>query len=210
MINNHYLHKLLVEGIRIKTSVNGESRTVTLYAIDFNNVNNNEFIATNQFTFEGRHERRPDVTLFINGLPLVTFEFKDISNPNVSIRDAYNQFETYKEEISDYIENFIIFETNGDSTVKILGAYHQYYMVNKAIKAAKRAIKSSEDKRIGVVWHTTGSGKSLSMVFFASIAARKLNNPTMLVINDRNDLDDQLFEKCNGQKFRWDCIFYDS
>lgn len=254
MINNHYLHKLLVEGIRIKTSVNGESRTVTLYAIDFNNVNNNEFIATNQFTFEGRHERRPDVTLFINGLPLVTFEFKDISNPNVSIRDAYNQFETYKEEISDYmkyneiliisdginaragsitagfdrfmrwrapknvtdttelelvtlikymlkpsvllnlIENFIIFETNGDSTVKILGAYHQYYMVNKAIKAAKRAIKSSEDKRIGVVWHTTGSGKSLSMVFFASIAARKLNNPTMLVINDRNDLDDQLFD----------------
>lgn len=253
MINNHYFHKLLIEGIRVKTSVKGENRTETLYPIDFNHVENNEFIATNQFTFKESHERRPDTTLFINGLPVVTFEFKDASNPNVSIQNAYQQLQTYKAEIPGYlkyneiliisdginaragsltagydrfmrwrapknvqtddlelvtmikymlkpqdllnlIENFIIFETDGDSTVKILAAYHQYYMVNKAVQAAKKTIADPNDKRIGVVWHTTGSGKSLSMVFFASIVARKLNNPTMLVINDRNDLDDQLFD----------------
>lgn len=254
MVNNHYFHKLLIEGIRVKTTVKGENRTEVLYPIDFENAKNNEFIATNQFTFEGSHVRRPDTTIFINGLPVVTFEFKDASNPNVSIENGYRQLQTYKAEISEYlnyneiliisdgissragsltagfdrfmrwrapknisdsddleletmikymlkpedllnlIENFIIFETDGDNTVKILAAYHQYYMVNKAVKAAKQTLSNPNDKRIGVVWHTTGSGKSLSMVFFAGIVARKLNNPTMLVINDRNDLDDQLFD----------------
>ena len=254
MVNNHYFHKLLIEGIRVKTTVNGENRTEVLYPIDFDHVGNNQFVATNQFTFKGSHERRPDTTIFINGLPVVTFEFKDASNPNVSIENAYRQLQTYKAEIPEYlkyneiliasdginsragsltagfdrfmrwrapkninvgddleletmikymltpkallnlIENFIIFETDGDNTIKILAAYHQYYMVNKAVKAAKRTLADPNDKRIGVVWHTTGSGKSLSMVFFASIVARKLNNPTMLVINDRNDLDDQLFD----------------
>lgn len=254
MVNNHYYHKLLIEGIRVKTTVNGENRTEVLYPIDFDHVENNQFAATNQFTFKGSRERRPDTTIFVNGLPVVTFEFKDASNPNVSIENAYRQLQTYKAEIPEYlkyneiliasdginsragsltagfdrfmrwrapknvndgddleletmikymltpkallnlIENFIIFETDGDNTIKILAAYHQYYMVNKAVKAAKRTLANPNDKRIGVVWHTTGSGKSLSMVFFASIAARKLNNPTMLVINDRNDLDDQLFD----------------
>lgn len=254
MVNNHYFHKLLIEGIRVKTTVNGENRTEVLYPIDFNQIERSSFIATNQFTFKGSHERRPDTTIFVNGLPVVNFEFKDASNPNVSITNAYRQLQTYKAEIPDYlkyneilvasdglnsragsltagfdrfmrwrapknistgddlelevmikymlspkdllnlIENFIIFETDGDSTIKILGAYHQYYMVNKAVQAAKRALNNPEDKRIGVVWHTTGSGKSLSMVFFSSIVARKLNNPTLLVINDRNDLDDQLFD----------------
>lgn len=254
MFNNHYFHKLLIEGIRVKTTIKGENRTEVLYLIDFDHLERNEFIATNQFTFIGIHERRPDATIFVNGLPVVTFEFKDASNPNVSIENAYRQLQTYKTEISDYlkyneilvasdginsragsltagfdrfmrwrapknvsedddleletmikymlkpkdllnlIENFIIFETDGDNTIKILAAYHQYYMVNKAVAAAKRTITNPNDKRIGVVWHTTGSGKSLSMVFFASIVARKLNNPTMLVINDRNDLDDQLFD----------------
>ena len=254
MVNNHYFHKLLIEGIRVKTTVKGENRTEVLYPIDFEHVENNEFIATNQFTFRGSRERRPDLTIFVNGLPVVTFEFKDASNPNISIENGYRQLQTYKAEIPEYlqyneiliasdginsragsltagfdrfmrwrapknvpdnddleletmikymlkpkdllnlIENFIIFETDGDNTIKILAAYHQYYMVNKAVKAAKRTIADPNDKRIGVVWHTTGSGKSLSMVFFASIIARKLNNPTMLVINDRNDLDDQLFD----------------
>ena len=254
MVNNHYFHKLLIEGIRVKTTVNGENRTEVLYPIDFDHVENNQFVATNQFTFKGNHERRPDTTIFINGLPVVTFEFKDASNPNINIESAYQQLQTYKAEISEYlkyneiliisdginsragsltagfdrfmrwrapknvtvendleletmikymltprdllnlIENFIIFETDGDNTIKILAAYHQYYMVNKAVKAAKRTLANPNDKRIGVVWHTTGSGKSLSMVFFSSIVARKLNNPTMLVINDRNDLDDQLFD----------------
>ena len=254
MINNHYFHKLLIEGIRVKTTINGENRTEVLYPIDFKNIEKNDFIATNQFTFEGNKKRRPDTTVFVNGLPLVTFEFKDASNPNVSIKNAYRQLQTYKEDIPDYlkyneilvisdginsragsltagfdrfmrwrepknvsvgddleletmikymlspkdllnlVENFIIFETDGDNTIKILAAYHQYYMVNKAVEAAKRTLNDPKDKRIGVVWHTTGSGKSLSMVFFSSIVARKLNNPTLLVINDRNDLDDQLFD----------------
>lgn len=254
MVNNHYFHKLLIEGVRVKTSIRGEDRTEVLYPIDFKHVENNEFIATNQFTFKGSRERRPDATLFVNGLPVVTFEFKDASNPNVSINNGYRQLQTYKAEIPEYlkyneiliisdginsragsltagfdrfmrwrapknipeddnlelvtmikhmlkpqdllnlIENFIIFETDGDNIIKILAAYHQYYMVNKAVKAASKTIADPNDKRIGVVWHTTGSGKSLSMVFFASIVARKLNNPTMLVINDRNDLDDQLFD----------------
>ncbi|WP_125771135.1 type I restriction endonuclease subunit R [Companilactobacillus furfuricola] len=255
MINNHHLHQLIINGARVKTNVNGENRTATLYPIDFNDVQKNDFIATNQFTVtQGNHERRPDVTLFINGLPLVTFEFKDSANQNVGIQEAFKQFETYKSEIPDYmqyneilivsdaihtragsltagidrfmrwrspkdiaenksdleldvmiknmlppktllniIENFIIFETNGDQTVKIVAAYHQYYMVNKAVKVASKVVKDPEDKRIGVVWHTTGSGKSLSMVFFSGIAARKMGNPTILVINDRNDLDDQLY-----------------
>ena len=254
MINNHYFHKLLIEGIKVRTTLNGENHTNTLYPIDFEKFDANEFIATNQFTFAGRRERRPDATLFINGIPVVTFEFKDAGNIHVGIESGYQQLQTYKSDISDYmkyneilitsdginaragsltagfdrfmrwrapknsesedelelvtmikfmlrpkdllniIENFIIFETDGDKTIKLLAAYHQYYMVNKAIKAANKAIKSPDDKRIGVVWHTTGSGKSLSMVFFTSIAARKLNNPTFVVINDRNDLDDQLFD----------------
>lgn len=254
MINNHYFHKLLIEGIQVRTTVNGENHTDTLYPIDFANSDANEFIATNQFTCKGKRERRPDSTLFLNGIPVVTFEFKDAGNISVGIESGYQQLQTYKSDISDYmkyneilvtsdglnaragsltagfdrfmrwrapqnseseddlelvtmikfmlrpkdllniIENFIIFETDGDKTIKILAAYHQYYMVNKAVKAANKAIKSPDDKRIGVVWHTTGSGKSLSMVFFTSIAARKLNNPTFLVINDRNDLDDQLFD----------------
>ena len=254
MINNHYFHKLLIEGIKVRTTLNGENHTDTLYPIDFEKFDANEFIATNQFTFAGKRERRPDATLFINGIPVVTFEFKDAGNIHVGIESGYQQLQTYKSDISDYmkyneilitsdginaragsltagfdrfmrwrapknsesedelelvtmikfmlrpkdllniIENFIIFETDGDKTIKILAAYHQYYMVNKAIKAANNAIKSPDDKRIGVVWHTTGSGKSLSMVFFTSIAARKLNNPTFVVINDRNDLDDQLFD----------------
>jgi type I restriction enzyme R subunit len=255
MINNHRLHQLIINGARVQTNVNGENRTITLYPIDFENIDNNDFMATNQFTItQGDHERRPDVTLFINGLPLVTFEFKDSANLNVGIQKAFKQFKTYKSEIPDYmqyneiliisdavharagsltsgidrfmrwrspkdidsssmeleldtlikymlspkdllniIENFIIFETNGDKTVKILSAYHQYYMVNKAIKSADKVVNDSDENKIGVVWHTTGSGKSLSMVFFSGIAARKLGNPTILVINDRNDLDDQLF-----------------
>ncbi|WP_270334615.1 type I restriction endonuclease subunit R [Ligilactobacillus acidipiscis] len=255
MIDNHRLHQLIIGGAKVKTLDKGEPRTITLYPIDFNKVDNNEFIATNQFTVrQNEKERRPDVTLFVNGLPLVTFEFKDSANENVGIQQAFSQLQTYKSEISNYmeyneilvisdginaragsltagmdrfmrwrapkniqeepgtlqleilikymlnpkdllniIENFIIFETNADQTVKILTAYHQYYMVNKALKSAEHTLNDPDDKRIGVVWHTTGSGKSLSMVFFSGMAARKLGNPTILVINDRNDLDDQLF-----------------
>lgn len=255
MSNNHNFHKKLVEGIKIPRSVNGESKTFTLYPIDFNNLDRNDYVVTNQFTvLQGDHNRRPDITIFINGLPVVTFELKNLANEETGIANAFNQFQTYKREISDYmqyneiliisdgidarvgsltagedrfmgwrlpdeisgkakpllaleslirgmlphdvllnlIRNFIIFEMDGDKTIKILAAYHQYYMVNKAVNRAHKAINTPDDNRIGVVWHTQGSGKSLSMVFFAGIASRNLNNPTIVVINDRNDLDDQL------------------
>lgn len=255
MSNNHNFHKKLVEGIKIPRSVNGESKTFTLYPIDFNNPDRNDYVVTNQFTvLQGDHNRRPDITIFINGLPVVTFELKNLANEETGIANAFNQFQTYKREISDYmqyneiliisdgidaragsltagedrfmgwrlpdeisgkakpllaleslirgmlphdvllnlIRNFIIFEMDGDKTIKILAAYHQYYMVNKAVNRAHKAVNTPDDNRIGVVWHTQGSGKSLSMVFFAGIASRNLNNPTIVVINDRNDLDDQL------------------
>lgn len=254
MINNHQLHRLLIGGAKVKVSEKGQSRTLTLYPIDFSNADNNDFVATNQFTSKyGNNNRRMDVTLFINGLPLITFELKNMDNEHAGIEEAYNQFQTYKAELPNYmqyneiliisdgvnaqagtltsgfdrfmrwrapkttvdlsklqletmikymlnprdllnlIENFIIFETNGDDTIKIIAAYHQYYMVNKAVIAAKRTLANPNDKRIGVVWHTTGSGKSLSMVFFSGIVSRKLGNPAILVLNDRNDLDGQLY-----------------
>lgn len=254
MINNHQLHKLIIGGAKVKISEKGQTRTLTLYPIDFKNVDNNDFVATNQFTSKyGDNNRRMDITLFINGLPLVTFELKNMDNERAGIEEAYNQLQTYKAEIPNYmqyneiliisdgvnaqagtltsgfdrfmrwraprsnsdeselqletmikfmlnprdllnlIENFIIFETNGDETIKIIAAYHQYYMVNKAVVAAKRTLANPNDKRIGVVWHTTGSGKSLSMVFFSGIVSRKLGNPAILVLNDRNDLDGQLY-----------------
>lgn len=254
MINNHQLHKLIIGGAKVKISEKGQTRTLTLYPVDFKNVDNNDFVATNQFTSKyGDNNRRMDITLFINGLPLVTFELKNMDNERAGIEEAYNQLQTYKAEIPNYmqyneiliisdgvnaqagtltsgfdrfmrwraprsnsdeselqletmikfmlnprdllnlIENFIIFETNGDETIKIIAAYHQYYMVNKAVVAAKRTLANPNDKRIGVVWHTTGSGKSLSMVFFSGIVSRKLGNPAILVLNDRNDLDGQLY-----------------
>ena len=255
MINNHQLHKLIIGGAKVKVSERGQQRTITLHPIDFKNIDNNDLLATDQFTSKyGDNSRRMDVSIFINGLPLVTFELKNMSNEKTTIEDAYNQLQTYKAEIPNYmqyneiliisdgvnaqagtltsgfdrfmrwrapkqvsdlsdlqletmirymlnpkdllnlIQNFIIFETNGDKTIKIVAAYHQYYMVNKAVLAAKRTLANPNDKRIGVVWHTTGSGKSLSMVFFSGIVSRKLGNPAILVLNDRNDLDDQLFE----------------
>lgn len=255
MINNHYLHKLIIGGAKVKVSDKGETKTVTLYPINFSNYEHNDFLATNQFTSSyGDNSRRMDVSLFINGLPVVTFELKNLDNEHTGIEDAYNQLQTYKAEIPNYmqyneilvisdgvnaragsltsgfdrfmrwrapkqvtdtskleldtlieymlnpkdllniIENFILFETDADKTIKILAAYHQYYMVNKAVKAAARTLNNPRDKRIGVVWHTTGSGKSLSMVFFSGIVSRKLGNPAILVLNDRNDLDDQLFD----------------
>lgn len=255
MINNHQMHKFLIEGVKISRSVNGENRTLTLRPLDFGNVGNNDFIVTNQVTvIQGTRERRPDIVLYINGLPLVTFELKNLSNVDAGISNAYNQFQTYKRDISNFmqyneilvtadmvqaragsltanesrfmqwrlpeeingsvkplfqleslirgmmnpvtllniIKNFIIFETDGDKTIKILAAYHQYYMVNKAVASAKHAVATPGDNQIGVVWHTQGSGKSLSMVFFSGIVSRDLGNPTIVVINDRNDLDNQL------------------
>ena len=255
MANNHHFHKLLIEGASVTENKNGQPHTYSVKAVDFNNIAVNDFMVTNPFTMkQGGHNRRPDITIFINGLPVVTFELKNQANENVGIEDAYNQLQTYKQDISDYmaynevliasdgvnartgslsagfdrfmqwrspdhrdfdlpdsyeletmitnmlkpavildlIQNFIIFESNDAKTSKILAAYHQYYMVNKAVDRTAETLQEPQNNRIGVVWHTQGSGKSLSMVFFSGIVSRKLRNPTILVINDRNDLDDQL------------------
>ncbi|MCB2291016.1 type I restriction endonuclease subunit R [Clostridium sp. CS001] len=267
--NNRYFHKLLVEGIEVSFKEKGDIRTKRAYIVDFNNINNNEFLVVNQFTIIENEERRPDLIIFVNGIPLILIELKSASDENVGIESAYNQIQTYKKDIPslfnynafcilsdginakvgtmtsneerfmnwrtvdginieplsnpqyevlftgmlakervlDIIENFILFQESkeddkdingkklGDkkSIIKILSAYHQYFAVKKAVEKTKEATREEGDRKIGVIWHTQGSGKSFSMVFYTAGLVRELNNPTILVITDRNDLDDQLF-----------------
>ncbi len=267
--NNRRFHKLLVEGIEVSFKDKGHIRTKRAYLADFNNVQNNEFLVVNQFTIVENEERRPDLIIFVNGIPLVLIELKSASDENVGIESAYNQIQTYKknipslfnynafcilsdginakagtitsneerfmnwrtidgvdieplskpqyevlftgmlakERVLDIIENFILFQESkeddkdingkklGDkkSIIKILSAYHQYFAVKKAVEKTKEAISEEGDRKIGVIWHTQGSGKSFSMVFYTAGLVRELNNPTIVVITDRNDLDDQLF-----------------
>ena len=267
--NNHYFHQLMTEGIEVSFNEGGHIRTKRAYIIDFENMSNNEFVVVNQFTIIENEERRPDLIVFVNGLPLVVIELKSASDENVGIDSAYNQIQTYKRDIPslfnynafcilsdginakagtitsneewfmnwrtadgediaplsqpqyevllngmfqkerllDIMHNFIIFQESkepdkdidgkkiGDkkSIIKILAAYHQYFAVKKAIEKTKEATKEDGDRKIGVIWHTQGSGKSFSMVFYTGGLVRELNNPTIVVITDRNDLDDQLF-----------------
>lgn len=268
--NNRRFHQLLVEGIEVTFKEDGNLRTKTVYPIDFNNPEENEFIVVNQLTIIEKEERRPDLILFINGIPLVVIELKSASDENVGIEEGYNQIQTYKKDIQslfnynafciisdginakagtitsneewfmnwrtvdginieplsepqyeilfkgmleknrilDITRNFLLFQESkeeerdqegnkiGDkkTIIKILAAYHQYFAVKKAIKETEKATSSNGDRKIGVVWHTQGSGKSYSMVFYTAGLVRELNNPTIVVITDRNDLDDQLFE----------------
>jgi len=267
--NNRYFHQLMTEGIEVSFNEGGYIRTKRAYIIDFENKRNNEFVVANQFTIIENEERRPDLIVFINGLPLVVIELKSASDENVGIDGAYNQIQTYKRDIPslfnynafciisdginakagtitsneewfmnwrtvdgehieplsqpqyevllngmfqkdrllDIIHNFILFQESkesekdidgmkfGDkkSIIKIIAAYHQYFAVKKAIEKTKEATKEEGDRKIGVIWHTQGSGKSFSMVFYTGGLVRELNNPTIVVITDRNDLDDQLF-----------------
>jgi type I restriction enzyme R subunit len=267
--NNRKFHKLLVEGIEVSFKEKGNIRTKRAYIVDFETINNNEFLVVNQFTIIENEERRPDLIIFVNGIPLILIELKSASDENVGIDSAYNQIQTYKKDIPslfnyntfcilsdginakagtmtsneerfmnwrtvdginieslskpqyevlftgmlakerllDIIENFILFQeskeedkdVNGNklgdkkSIIKILAAYHQYFAVKKAVEKTKEAISEEGDRKIGVIWHTQGSGKSFSMVFYTAGLVRELNNPTILVITDRNDLDDQLF-----------------
>lgn len=262
--NNEIFHQMLTEGIDVKFGIgDGKTKTDKVWLIDYNNTGNNEFVAINQFTvIENHNNKRPDVVLFINGLPLVVIELKNASDENADVKAAYNQLQTYKqiipslftynsfliasdgwfakagtlssdysrfmewktadgvniintekepemepmirgmlnkETILDVIRHFIVFEKTKEKTVKKLAAYHQYYAVNNAIAKTIEATTSNEVNkkgRAGVVWHTQGSGKSLSMVFYTGklVLAEELNNPTIIVITDRNDLDQQLFE----------------
>ncbi|MCB8520891.1 type I restriction endonuclease subunit R [Enterococcus faecium] len=256
MVNNRTFHKYITDGIDVETREGINNVTKKLWLFDFKHPENNEFLAINQFVIqEGEKEKRPDVILFVNGLPLVVIELKNATNENVGTSDAFNQLQTYKSTIPtlfhfneimvisdgfnakagtissneerfmvwrtmdgqnetgtahtqlevlikgmlnptvllDLIRHFILFKDDGRDTIKILAAYHQYHAVNRAVEETKRAASSEGDHKIGVVWHTQGSGKSLSMVFYSGKLIQELDNPTIVVLTDRNDLDDQLF-----------------
>ena len=248
----------LQNGITVKYLENGEQRSTIVYLVDYKNVDNNSFIVANQWTFVENSEKRPDVLLFINGLPLVLFELKSPSREETDSSQAYRQIRNYTKEIPsmfiynaicvmsdlliskagtitsdetrymewktkdgvyenklhaqfdtfiegifqkerflDILKNFICFNNDGPNTFKILAGYHQYFAVKKAIESTKHATQT--DGKGGVFWHTQGSGKSLSMVFYAHLLQEALNSPTVVVITDRNDLDNQLysqFSKC--------------
>lgn len=242
----------LQNGISVKYFVNGEERSTLVYLVDFKNPANNDFTVANQWTFIENSEKRPDVILFINGLPLVVVELKSPSREETDASDAYRQLRNYMYEIPsmfiynevcvmsdmttskagtitsgedrfmewkttdgsyentqyaafdtffeglfeknrflDILKNFICFNVDGEKTFKVLAAYHQYFAVKKAIASTQKATVT--DGKGGVFWHTQGSGKSLSMVFYAHYLQEALESPTIVVITDRNDLDDQLY-----------------
>lgn len=259
IINNETFHRYLTEGVDVEVRTADGIRGEVVYIIDFNKPDNNEFLVVNQFTIiEGNQHKRPDIILFVNGLPLVVLELKNAVNEKATIKTAFHQLQTYKKAIpslftynalmiisdgwdalcgtitSDYgrfmswktkdgktiadtqdpqlevmfigmlnkptlldlLHHFIVFEKSKEKTLKKVAAYHQYYAVNKAVQSTIKASDVAGDKRGGVVWHTQGSGKSLSMVFYAGklIVEPKMENPTLIVLTDRNDLDDQLYE----------------
>ncbi len=300
LANNETFHRLLTEGIPVTKRVQGDDRGDRVWLIDFKNPQNNEFVVVNQFTIIENHQnKRPDIILFVNGIPLVVLELKNAADEKANIKSAFRQIETYKaiipdlftyngfniisdgleakagslsagfsrymawksadgkveashlvgqleiliqgmlnkETLLDIIRHFIVFEKSKTedevsgittiSTVKKLAAYHQYYAVNRAVESTLRAsgyISEKEtpvnlvaespesyglpgvkkqpvgDRKGGVVWHTQGSGKSLSMVFYTGKIVLALDNPTILVITDRNDLDDQLFDTFASSK----------
>ena len=245
----------LQNGISVKYSVNGEERSTLVYLVDFKNPANNDFTVANQWTFIENSEKRPDVILFINGLPLAVVELKSPSREETDASDAYRQLRNYMYEIPsmfiynevcvmsdmttskagtitsgedrfmewkttdgsyentqyaafdtffeglfeknrflDILKNFICFNVDGEKTFKVLAAYHQYFAVKKAIASTQKAtVTDGKDGKGGVFWHTQGSGKSLSMVFYAHYLQEALESPTIVVITDRNDLDDQLY-----------------
>ncbi len=300
LANNEAFHRLLTEGVPVSKRIDGIDRGDRVWLIDFNNPRNNDFVVANQFTVvENNSNKRPDVILFINGIPLVVMELKNAADENATLLSAFKQIETYKyaipslftyngftvisdgleakagsisadlgrfmawksadgkaeasnlvsqletlivgmlnkETLLDIIRHFIVFEKSKRedpetglitiSTVKKLAAYHQYYAVNRAVESTLRAagfivengspssifLETPEsygvpgvkdqlhgDRKGGVVWHTQGSGKSLSMVFYAGKIVLTMDNPTVVVITDRNDLDDQLFDTFASSK----------
>jgi type I restriction enzyme R subunit len=253
---NEEFHKMLTDGVDIGEYI-ADDKTIRsggkVYLIDFQNINKNEFLAINQFTIIGNSQRRPDIILYINGLPLVVIELKSLSNDSVGIKEAYTQLERYKLEITELfkynafmiisdgvnakvgtissneerfmsfrtidginiaptnslmmevlskgmlskervleiIKDYILFLQSKNEKIKILAQYHQFFAVKKALEKTKEA--QENDGKIGVVWHTQGSGKSLTMVFYTGQLMKKFNNPTVIILTDRNDLDNQLF-----------------
>ncbi|WP_321992646.1 type I restriction endonuclease subunit R [Marispirochaeta aestuarii] len=299
LVNNETFHRMLTEGINVSYQKNGYSQGNYVWLIDFDNPENNDFLAINQYTVVENHvNKRPDIILFINGIPLVVIELKNPGDENATILSAFKQIETYKQTIPslftfnsivvisdgldaragtissgidrfmswksadgleaaafnmsqievllkgmlnkktllDIVRHFIVFEESQKEDkdtgiitiqkIKKLAAYHQYYAVNKAVESTLRAAGYENrisykqlaaerpeshglkgvaaqpvgDRKGGVVWHTQGSGKSLSMVFYTGKIVLALDNPTVVVITDRNDLDDQLFDTFANSK----------
>ena len=280
---NHAVHRLLVEGVTVEyRAADGDIRGAQARVFDFDNAQNNDWLAVNQFTVsENKHTRRPDVVLFVNGLPLAVIELKNAADEDATIWTAFQQLQTYKAELSslfafnevllvsdgvearvgtltagrewmkpwrtitgerladphlpelqvlieglfaprrflDLVRDFVVFEDAGGGTLaKKMAGYHQFHAVQVAVgetlraaelyRAADRVAEAGSryeagqkpggkpgDRRVGVVWHTQGSGKSLTMVFYAGRIVREpaMENPTLVVLTDRNDLDDQLF-----------------
>ena len=276
---NHIVHRFFVDGAPVEyRRADGSIAGAQVRVLDFDSPDNNDWLAVNQFTvIENKHNRRPDVIIFINGLPLAVIELKNAADENATIWSAFQQLQTYKQEIPslfaynaallisdgvqarigtltanrewfqpwrtitgaalasqhipelqvmiegvfdkkrflDLVRYFIVFEDDGGALTKKMAGYHQYHAVNVAVEETLRAAQSVEsgaeefgrfeagrkpggepgDRRVGVVWHTQGAGKSLSMVFYAGriIMHPKMENPTIVVLTDRNDLDDQLF-----------------
>jgi type I restriction enzyme R subunit len=291
LANNEVFHRMLTEGVKVDKQQDGQERGDVVWLADFQHPARNEFLVVNQFTvIENGHNKRPDVVLFVNGLPLVVLELKNAAADNATIKSAYKQLDTYKALIPglftynglliisdglearagslsasfsrfmawksanglaeaspltseletlirgmlnpitllDLLRSFVVFEKSKKedpktgviaiTTVKKLAAYHQYYAVNRAVESTLRAAgyapdasslvqeaperyglpgvrtQAFGDQKGGVVWHTQGSGKSLTMVFYTGKIVPALDNPTVVMITDRNDLDDQLFD----------------
>ncbi|WP_022803245.1 type I restriction endonuclease subunit R [Deinococcus ficus] len=256
LLANLAVHRLITEGIQIELPDGlGGVRAEHLQVVDFVTPDRNDLLAVNQFTvIEGPVNRRPDVVLFINGLPLVVFEFKNTKDSSATIEKAYTQLQTYALQLTrlftytallvisdgtqarlgvtgatferfqpwktvtgrevlpesletlikgaftpgvltDLIRHFVVFEQEGPKITKKVAAYHQYHAVGRAVRKTIEASQVGGDRKGGVVWHTQGSGKSLTMVFYAGklVVQPELANPTIVVLTDRNDLDDQLF-----------------
>jgi type I restriction enzyme, R subunit len=256
--NNRRFHKFLIDGVDVEYQAEGYTKYDKVWLVDFQHPENNNWLAVNQFiVIENKNNRRPDVVVFINGLPIAVIELKNPVEENATIKGAFNQLQTYKKDIPclfpynemlvvsdgtagrvgtltadwerfmpwrtidgqkiapkataeletlingifpkqrilDLLRHFIIFETDSDTIIKKMAGYHQYHAVNKAIEATVKATAATGDRKVGVVWHTQGSGKSLTMAFYAGkiVQHPALSNPTLVVLTDRNDLDDQLF-----------------
>ena len=256
--NNQRFHRLLVDGVDVEYQTDGRTVHDKVWLVDFDNPQNNNWLAVNQYTIiEDKHNRRPDIVLLVNGLPLVVIELKNAADENATTRKAFDQLQTYKMQLPtlmtynvclvasdgitacvgtltagwdrfmpwrtidgkevaskglpeldvltkgvfeqgrflDLLRHFIVFEVDGPDIYKKMAGYHQYHAVNKAVDCTLQAISPKGDRRVGVVWHTQGSGKSLTMAFYAGKVVRhaEMQNPTVVVITDRNDLDEQLF-----------------
>ncbi len=253
---NASFHKYIVEGVPIPYQKDKENRTFTVKLIDFDNPTLNDFKVINQYTIIEYKNKRPDILVFINGIPMILFELKNMANDNTTVEQAYMQVKNYqldipslfkynafnvisdgidtrvgtitsdytrymawksedgekpaenmtdfftvalngmfpKKRLLDIIRNFIVFQDIQGKTIKILAGYHQYFAVRKAVESTRKALKE-KSRKVGVVWHTQGSGKSLSMVFYSGIVVSdpEFENPTIVVLTDRNDLDNQLF-----------------